>query len=305
MTRILLTGASGLLGLNLALAVDGKKHQVYGVANTTPMRWVGFKSIQAELTEDGVLDRLLDEYTPEVILHCAAIANVDDCETKPELAEEVNAQLPGRIAAIAAARKIKMVQISTDAVFDGEKGNYLETDIPHPLSVYARTKFEGEQAVLAANPQALVARVNFYGWSVTGKRSLAEWFVNALSEGQKVKGFTDIHFCPMMVLDLADTLMEAIQLDLSGLYHMVGPEPMSKYDFGVAIARKFGFDPELVQPASVFDSDLKAARSPNLTLNTGKLSNALHHELPGFEPGLQKFFDQYRHGFPKLIQSLS
>ena len=305
MTKILLTGASGLLGLNLAMAVDGKKHQVFGVANTTPMRWVGFKSIQAELTEDGALDRLLDEYTPEVIIHCAAIANVDDCETKPELAAEVNSRLPGKIAALAASRKIKMVQISTDAVFDGEKGNYLETDTPHPLSVYASTKLAGEQAVLAANPQALVARVNFYGWSVTGKRSLAEWFVNALSSGQQVQGFTDIHICPMMVLDLADTLMEAIQLDLSGLYHMVGPEPMSKYNFGLAIARKFGFNPELVKPASVLEGGLKAARSPNLTLNTGKLTAALQHDLPTFDSGLQKFYDQYRRGFPQFIQSLS
>ena len=305
MTKIMLTGASGLLGLNLALAVDGKKHQILGVANTIPMRWVDFKSIQAELTEDGVIDRLLDEYAPDVVLHCAAMANVDDCEARPELAEEVNARLPGRIAAATAARNIKMVQISTDAVFDGKKGNYLEIDTPNPLSVYARTKLEGELAALAGNPRTLVTRVNFYGWSVTGKRSLAEWFINNLSTGQTVKGFTDILFCPMMILDLVDTLMEAIELDLNGLYHTVGPQAMSKFDFGRAIAAKFGFDPELVQPASVLDGELKAARSPNLTLNTTKLSSALKHDLPGFEGGLQKFFDQYRRGYPQYIKSLS
>ena len=305
MTRILVTGASGLLGVNLAMAVDGKQHQVFGVANTIPMRWVGFKSIQAELTEAGVIDRLLDETNPEVVIHCAAIANVDDCEAKPELAEKVNTLLPGKIAAAAAVRQIKMVQISTDAVFDGEKGNYVESDEPNPLSVYASTKLGGERAVLAANPDALVARVNFYGWSVTGKRSLAEWFVNNLSAGQPVKGFTDIHFCPMMVLDLVDTLMDAISLDLKGLYHMVGPQQMSKYEFGCAIAQKFGFNPELVTPAFVQDGGLKAARSPNLTLNTAKLSAALNHDLPGFDAGLQRFYDQYRHGFPQLLKSLT
>ena len=163
MTRFLVTGASGLLGLNLAMAVDGKEHQVFGVANTTPMRWVGFKSLQVELTEPGAVERLLDEIAPEVIIHCAAIANVDDCEAKPELAQEVNARLPGKIAAAAASRHIKMVQISTDAVFDGQKGSYTESEVPNPLSVYARTKLDGEQAVLEANPSTLVARVNFYG----------------------------------------------------------------------------------------------------------------------------------------------
>ncbi|NMC85224.1 MAG: SDR family oxidoreductase [Anaerolineaceae bacterium] len=305
MTKILLTGASGLLGLNLAMAVDGKKHQVLGVANTTPMRWVGFKSVQTELTEPGSIEHLLEEYQPEVIIHCAALANVDDCEHRPDAAEEVNARLPGRIAAAAKASSIKMVHISTDAVFDGIKGDYLETDEPHPLSIYARTKWGGEQAVLSANENALVARVNFYGWSVTGKRSLAEWFVNNLSASQTVKGFTDIHFCPMMVLDLVDILMEAIDLNLTGLYHVVGAQKMSKFEFGRALARKFGFDPELVQPASVLDGGLTAARSPNLTLNTGKIVAAIGHPLPDFETGLQKFYDQYRHGFPELLKNLA
>jgi dTDP-4-dehydrorhamnose reductase len=304
MTRFLVTGASGLLGLNLAMAVDGKKNQVFGVANTQPLTWVGFKSIQAELTEPGVIERLIDELKPEVIIHCAAIANVDDCESKPELAESVNSILPGRIAEAAAKHGIKMVQISTDAVFDGRTGGYVETDFPNPLSVYARTKLGGELSVANVNPEALIARVNFYGWSMAGNRSLAEWFVNNLSTGNSVRGFKDINFCPMMVLDLVNTLTEAIELNLKGLYHMVGPQVMSKYDFGRAIAEKFGYNTALVTEASVNDAGLKAARSPNLTLSTEKLVKALGHDLPGFDNGMQKFYDQYRHGFPQLLKSL-
>jgi dTDP-4-dehydrorhamnose reductase len=302
--RILLTGASGLLGLNLALAVDGKEHQVYGVANTQPFQWVSFKSIQAELTEAGTLERLFEEIKPEAVIHCAAIANVDDCESKPELAEEINAILPGRISALAAEYKAKMLHISTDAVFDGTEGNYSETDEPNPLSVYARTKLDGEKAVLFANPQAMVARVNFYGWSLSGTRSLAEFFVTNLAAGNPLKGFSDVHFCPMMVLDLTATLMEALKKDLYGLYHVVGPQAMSKYEFGQAIARKFGFDPALITPISVEDADLKARRSPNLTLSTAKIAAALGHELPDFEGGLRKFHDQFRHGYPQMLKSL-
>ena len=305
MTKFLVTGASGLLGLNLALAIDGKEDQVVGIANTIPMRQVRFKSLQAELTEDGIIEHLLDEITPEVIVHCAALANVDDCEARPELAMVINACLSGRIATEAASRKIKMVHISTDAVFDGNKGNYKEIEEPHPLGVYARTKLEGERLVLAANSQALVVRVNFYGWSASGNRSLAEWFVNAFNAGHTVKGFTDVHFCPMMVLDLVDTLMEAITLDLSGVYHMVGGDGMTKFDFGRAIAVKFGFDQELIQPDSVENGGLKAARSPDLTLNTGKLVSALHHKLPSFNNGLQRFYEQYRNGFTEYIRSLT
>lgn len=305
MSSFMVTGASGLLGLNFALAVDGRQHQVTGVDNRNPLSWINFKTHQADLTETGIIEKLVEEIKPEVILHCAAMANVDDCEKRPLDAQRVNAHLPGEIAEVAKKHAIKMVHISTDAVFDGQKGNYVETDQPNPLSVYARTKRDGELAVLSANPQALVARVNFYGWSISGTRSLAEFFVNNLSEGKVVKGFTDILFCPMMVLDLAVTLVESVEKDLTGLYHMVGPESMSKYQFGAAIARQFGFDDSLVHTASVSDGGLTAARSPNLTLSTGKLAQALGHPLPAFVQGLEKFHSQYRHGFPQMIRSLA
>ncbi len=305
MTRFLVTGVSGLLGLNFAMAVGGKKNQVTGVANTTPLTWVDFKCLQAELTEPETIEKLIEDEKPEIIVHCAAIANMEACEANPKLATEVNAILPGRIAAAARKHDIQMIQISTDAVFDGSKGNYTENDTPNPLSVYARTKWEGENAVLEVFPQALVTRVNFYGWSVAGNRSLAEFFVNAFSAGKNVKGFTDVFFCPMMVLDLAEMLEEAGHKNLQGLYHLVGAQPMSKYDFGLAIARKFGFDERLIAPASVADGGLTAARSPNLSLDTGKIVKALGHELPDFERGLDKFHAQYRHGFPEYIRSLA
>lgn len=305
MTRILVTGASGLLGLNFAQAVDGKHHQVTGVANTAPNIRVNFRYLQAELTEPGIIEKLLDAEKPDLILHTAALANMEACEGNPQLADEVNGVLPGRIAEAASRHNIQMIHISTDAVFDGVRGNYSETDIPNPLSVYARTKWEGEKAVTSANSQALVARVNFYGWSMSGTRSLAEFFVNHLAAGKTVKGFTDVLFCPLMVLDLADLLLETAEKKLHGIYHLVGAKAMSKYEFGSAIARTFGFDPALIIPASVSDGGLVAARSLNLSLNTEKITQALGHRLPDFEAGLDRFHAQYLAGYPQRIQALA
>jgi dTDP-4-dehydrorhamnose reductase len=304
MSKFLVTGASGLLGLNFALAVDGKIHQVTGVDNRNPLGWVNFKTQQADLTEEGMIERLLEEFQPDVILHCAAMANMDVCESRPADAERINALIPAELAQAAMKHHVKLVHISTDAVFDGQRGNYSESDPTNALSVYARTKRDGEASVLDTNPEALVARVNFYGWSISGTRSLAEFFVNHLAAGKTVKGFTDVLFCPMMVLDLAATLVEAVEKDLKGIYHCVGPQSMSKYDFGVSIARRFGFEETMVIPALVTDGGLTAARSPNLTLSTEKLTEALGHALPPFETGLAKFHDQYRHGFPELIKSM-
>lgn len=305
MTHFLVTGVSGLLGLNFALAVDGKKHQVTGVANTTPMLWATFKNVQAELTQPAVVEELIETHKPDVFLHCAAMANVDACEANPELAQQVNAQLPGIISAACKKHGIRLVHISTDAVFDGSKGNYTEEDTPNPLSVYAGTKLAGEKAVLSANPDALVARVNFYGWSAAGNRSLAENFVNNLAAGKEMMGFTDVEFCPMNILDLSGLLVETAEMDLHGIHHMVGAEAMSKYEFGRRIAEKFGFDASLIKPVSVKESGLKAARSPRLTLSIEKIRTALAHELPDFTDGLQKFYDQYRRGYHLYIKSLA
>lgn len=305
MSRILVTGVGGLLGLNFSLAVHGKQYQVIGVANTTPLKAVPFKCLQAELTEPGMVEKLLDDEKPDLILHCAAIANMEACEADPRLAAEVNGVLPGRIAEAALQRGIQMIHISTDAVFDGTRGNSREIDQPNPLSVYAQTKWQGEKSVVSANSQALVARVNFYGWSMSGTRSLAEFFANNLAQGKPLKGFNDVVFCPMMVLDLADMLLEAAAKGLQGIYHLVGPEPMSKFAFGTAIARKFGFDAELITPTSVNDGGLVAARSHNLSLNTAKIAGALEHALPSFESGLDKFHRQYLQGYPRYLKNLS
>ncbi len=305
MTHYLVTGASGLLGLNFTLAVDGKKHQVTGIANTLPMTWASFKYQQVELTKPGVIENLIAEVKPDVILHCAAIANMDACETNPEMARLVNAELPGHLAESARKHHIKMIQISTDAVFDGTKGNYSEEDLPNPLSTYAKTKWEGEKNVLTSNDDALVARVNFYGWSAAGNRSLAEVFVNNLGIGKSMMGFTDVLFSPMNVYDLSTLLVEAADYDLKGIYHIVGAEAMSKYQFGIRIAQQFNFDPSLINPVSVKDGGLQAARSPNLTLATTKVSKALGHEMPDFSEGLRKFYEQYKRGYPQYIRSLA
>lgn len=194
-----------------------------------------------------------------------------------------------------------MVHVSTDAVFDGLKGTYREEDTPNPLSVYARSKLAGELTVLDANPQALIARLNLFGWSVTGKRSLAEFFYFNLKAGRRINGFTDVFFCPLLVNDLASLFIEMLEREMTGLYHVFSPECTSKYEFGVAVARRFGLDETLINPVSVSDAGLVAARSPNLTMCTEKLSTALGHPLPTWQKGLERLADLQKQGYQQRL----
>lgn len=299
--RILVTGASGLLGLNLCL-MSAHDHELVGVVNRQNLRDAPFPTRQADLLQDDAVAWLLDETLPEYVIHCAAVANVDSCERDPETARQLNALVPAQLADLCRQRRIGFLHVSTDAVFDGRRGGYTEEDRPNPLSVYARTKLEGEQGVLAANQDALVIRVNFYGFSLSGTRSLAEFFLYNLLAGEQVKGFTDVHFCPLYVADLVEIMFMMIARKLSGLYHVVSPECLSKYDFGQRIARKFGLNENLIQPVSVDDGNLLAKRSPNLTLRVDKLM-AAGIRLPDQAAGLERFYTNYRHGYPELIKS--
>ena len=300
--KILVTGASGLLGLNLSLQMHGT-HEIIGV-DRSKLANTPFDLIKLDLLDADALPKLLDDSKPDALIHCAANALVDACELDPNAASTLNAILPGQLASACAERDIRFLHISTDAVFDGTKeGIYSEDDAPNPLGVYAQTKLDGEYAVLDANPNAAIARVNFFGWSLSGTRSLSEFFVNNLGAGKNVNGFDDVYFCPMFVGDLADTLVGMLEKSLSGMYHVVGSRAITKYEFGQAIAHQFGFDAGLINPISVSDAGLTAKRSQNLRLSINKLSTALGREIPDFSTGLAKFYTQYQQGYPQKMRS--
>lgn len=302
MTRILITGASGLLGLNLALFA-AKHENVFGTVYSHELKDVPFKVIQVDLQDSREIYDCVEEADPEIIINCAAMADLETCEKEPEIAELLNVALPLELAEIARKRKIKLIQISTDAVFDGKRGNYVEDDQPNPLSVYARTKWESEKAVTNTNSDSLIVRVNFYGYSLLGKRSLAEFFLYNLAAGTHVFGFDDVYICPLLVQDLASILFAMIKKDLKGIYHVVSPESLSKYDFGVRIARLFDLNENLVEAINVSQAGLIARRSPNLILRIDKLTRDLGQNPPGQQEGLLEFKKLYEKGYPDKLKA--
>lgn len=304
MSRILVTGASGLLGLNLALEA-AENHEVYGTVKDHPIDPPSFSVLRTDLLAPGAIERLLERTQPDWVINCAALALVDICEKRPALAAKMNTEFPGNLASHVARGGARLLHLSTDAVFDGQKGEYTEENLPNPLSVYGRTKLAGERAVAQANPHALIARVNLFGWSLSGKRSLAEFFYYNLLAGRPVMGFTDVYFCPLLVNDLAQVFIRMLAAGLSGLYHVFSPTCTSKHDFGLAIANRFGFDEGLIEPVEVERSGLQVARSPRLTMRIDRLVDDLHGPLPTWREGIERLYKQERAGYPQFLRSLA
>ncbi len=303
--RLLITGASGLLGVNLSLVAARQGHAVTGLAHSRMLHGVPFEVQAVDLLDPEQSKVVIEKAQPDALIHCAAVADVNTAEMKPDLAQKLNAEVPGLLAAEAARQNIPFMHISTDAVFNGRRGDYKEDDPPDPLSVYARTKLAGEKAVQAVNSAALVIRTVFYGWSLSGRRSLAEFFVNRLKAGEHLQGFADTYFCPLYVEDLAELLLGMFSKRLSGTFHLVSSEGISKYDFGVRIACRFGYDPALITPVNARELDRGARRSLNLTLNSDKAANALGHPLPTIDDGLERFYQRWQEGYPERLQGCS
>ena len=301
--RILVTGASGLLGLNTALEI-ADQHNVFGQVHSNQIQTDVFTVLQANLVDPGAIEGLLDQIQPDWVIHCAALANLDACEKKPELAWELNTEVPRKLAEECRKGGARLLHVSTDAVFDGQTGGYTEADSPNPLGTYAKTKYQAELAVAKTDPRAIIARVNLFGWSLMGSRSLAEFFFNNLLEKNPVFGFTDIHFCPLLVNDIAHIFLKMLDGKLTGLYHVLSRDSMTKYDFGVAIAERFGLNSELITPKSVLDSGLRVTRSPNLILNVDKLIHDIGERTPTISTGIDKFYRLFQQGYPQFMRKL-
>lgn len=288
-SAILITGASGLLGSHVAALAQEQGREVVGLYHRTLPELPGVRLVCADLRDEKEPFRVLEDFSPRIVIHCAAETNVDWCEEQPAVARKINVAVSSALARITARTEARMLYVSTDAVFDGNSGNYAETDSPSPLNVYAQTKLDGEREVLKENPAAVVARVNLYGRSYRQRPSLAEWMLERLASGEVLPAFTDVVFSPVYAKDLAKVLLDMVDRQLVGLYHATGAEAVSKYEFARRIATAFAFDPKLVEPARLADAKLKAARPKNMSLNTGKLSAALGRAMPDLDSGLRRF----------------
>ncbi len=272
---VLVLGSGGFLGSNVArsIASDGPGELFLHVRAEGPsFAPRGSQTVRADLTSPKSLEWVLAEVQPGLVINCAALADVDECDRDPGLADELNHRLPAQLAAWTAMSGAGLVHVSTDAVFDGRGGPYTELSEPTPVNAYGRSKLAGELAVARHNPRALIARTNIVGWSPRGTRSLLEFFHGRLVRSLPAPGFTDIFFRPLPVQWFWPGCARFLAAGATGIVHITGPELLSKYEFGRRVARAFGLDPELVRPAEGLNGTDRASRPPRLDVLPSRIA---------------------------------
>ena len=278
--KVLITGSSGMLGKDIVEILSNNINcSVYGFSRTVNPRFGDDHQVIGDLTDFEFLSSSLEKINPDVIIHCAAIVNVDECETNKRVAEALHRDVTGILARYKSG-STRFIYISTDSVFDGQKGGYTEEDIPNPINYYAKTKRDGEIAVLANNHNAVVIRTNIYGFHLEHGKSLVEWAINNLKQGKSISGFTDVYFNPVYTKQLGEVIKDIIPAKhFKGVLNVTSKEYCNKYEFLLRIAQQFNFNPNLVVKNSVRNFKFLAPRPINTTLNTYLLSSVFGRAL--------------------------
>lgn len=285
--NIAITGACGLLGAHLAAALSDR-HRVVGFDRHP---WWGTRPIAlhfGDLADRDAMRAFLDDAKPDVLIHCAAMVNVDACEERPSEAYFVNGTLTGLLARAIPA-ECRMVYVTTDGIFRGDTTMQRETDLPCPRTVYGRSKLHGEWETHIAAADHLIIRTNFYGWSGGIKSTFAEWLHRALVTGEAITLFDDFWFTPIYVSDLVTRIVALISEGHTGIFHVAGRERVSKYDFGIRLAAAGGFSTARVSRGSIGNARLPAPRPRDMSLSSEKLEMLLGLSAPDCESGLSRF----------------
>jgi dTDP-4-dehydrorhamnose reductase len=272
--KVLITGASGLYGSKLTQIIP-EDHQVYAAYGKNKPAYGN--PIQFDVSNKIQVENAFKKADPDVVVHAASLTNVDTCETDKSLAWKINVEGTRNIAEAAKAYDAFLLYVSTDYIFNGEKGNYTETDRPDPINYYGLTKLKAENIVHDTINQYCIARTSvLYGASPTaGKINFALWLINKLRKKETVKIVTDQRNSPTLNTNLAEMTREIIQRKKTGIYHLSGATQISRYDFAKMIAVTFGLNLSLITPLSSSEFPWIAKRPKDSSLNTTKAKNAL------------------------------
>ncbi len=255
----------------------------------------GVETQQLDLNSQESLLQSFEKFRPDILIHAAGITSVETCEREQELARHVNINLAVNIANVCKSAEIKLVHISTDHLFSG-RDSLVDEEYPvDPINFYGKTKAEAEARVLDINPDSLVVRTNFYGWGTAYRRSFSDLIIDVLRQNkhhEKLTLFHDVFYTPILAESAILAIHEMIDHKACGIYHLVGDDRISKYEFGLLVAEEFNLDKAKINIGSLADNSLLIRRPLDMSLSNSKATKLLGRELGGVRQHLARLHQQ-------------
>jgi dTDP-4-dehydrorhamnose reductase len=293
MTKIVLIGASGFLGWHLAHTLKDRG-AVWGTYCSNEVAVPGVTTVRLDFASPSDIAVFLRKVTPDVVIHAAAMINVDVCEREKTRAKQINEDATEIIAGEAASMGARLIYCSTDMVFDGLKGMYSEEDRPRPTTCYGATKLAGEKWVTSANQRNIVMRLSLmYGIGHAAHGSFLDWLMGRLNRGDAAPLFTDQFRTPLFVGDVCDAVCACLDRGaISGIYHLAGAERLNRYDFGIKVAERFGFPKGLLNPVLMAQLPSLLPRPRDVSLRNEKAARAFGIRFKTVDEGLSRITRQ-------------
>lgn len=276
----LITGAAGLLGSEVVRQAAGRWPLCGAFFSRRPQPHPPIDTIQLDAGDPAAVWSVVQAVRPRVIIHTAYR------KTGPDL-ERVTALGAGAIAQAAAEFGARLLHVSSDVLLDGEHPPYDESAQPAPLHPYGQAKAAAERLVRQAAPDAAIVRTSLI-CRLDPPDPISAWIVDSLQQGQPITLFTDEIRSPVWVQDLAAALIELAELPWAGVLNVAGPQPLSRYDMGLRLARRLGLDPQGIGAGSSLDSGLRRPR--NCTLDVRQAQRLLRTRLRTYDEGLQTWY---------------
>lgn len=278
--RVLVTGISGQLGHDVIIALNERGHKAIGVDRS-----------EMDLTINSQIREFIQRHNPDAIIHCAAYTAVDNAEDNEELCRQINATSVKEIAQLAKVLDIPMIYISTDYVFDGTKdGEYSEDNIPNPINVYGKTKLEGELYVQDILEKYYIVRISW----VFGENgnNFIDTMIRLSKDRKELNVIDDQIGSPTYTKDLAPLLVDMIESDKYGIYHVTNEGFCSWYEFAKEIFRIANIDIN-VNPIQASQYPTKATRPMNSKMNKEKLVNNRFRKLRNWKEAVKEYIIKY------------
>jgi dTDP-4-dehydrorhamnose reductase len=286
--RILVTGASGLLGTEAARLGSRTNHQIFSVYHTHPP--ASGKPLQFDLTRLDAIGRMISDARPDIIIHTAALTDVDFCEEHPKLASLANGTATGKIGEAARELGAYVVYVSTDYVFSGQTGSYREEDTPNPVNEYGRSKLLGEDMLKASGSRYCVARTSVvFGWGREHRPNFAMWVLSQLESTKPLRVARDQFASPTLNTNLAQMILELANKRLQGIIHLAGATRTNRYNFARQIAETFHHNPSLIESVKSDKTMWKAKRPTDSSLNVEKATRLLESKPLRLGEALEQF----------------
>ena len=290
--KILITGSNGLLGQKLVAALrNDPEVQLVATsrgADRTPIP-LGLQYRSMDITVQAEVDEVFATTMPEVVIHTAAMTNVDACELDPAACQLQNVTATEHVVQAAKRHGCHFIHLSTDFIFDGMNGPYAEDDVPAPLSVYGHSKLDSERVVMEAGlaKWAIARTIIVYGIAEGLSRSnVVLWARSALEKGQPIKVVDDQWRMPTLAEDLADGCIRIAKRGATGVYNLSGPDGMSILELVQRVGAFFHLDTSVVTPVKSDSLGQPARRPPRTGFVLDKARRELGYAPHGFEEGL-------------------